>query len=352
MSRCCTYIRHLLLTLSALCLLWSCDVHEFPDPRETVAVRLHLEHSTKMYRWENGIVTDTVDVVQTKGTMRYTVRVYSGFATRRDVPVVVQEHSFTRDLAGAGYDYSMPLELPEGDYTIMVWTDLLEPQSKDNEPKPFYDIKDFNAIRIPEGDYKARTDYRDAFRGVSEISLKSSSMVVPEVDCHVTMQRPLAKYEFLATDFRQFLTKEILKKMASIPHNANIKELATRAEIDKYRAVIYYSGFMPCEYNMFIDKPVDSKRGVMFESKITEAHDELASLCFDYVMVNGTSASVAVQIVIFDPKGEQVSQTNAITVPLKRNHHTIMLGSFLMQQASGGIVIQPEFDGDHNVVIP
>ncbi len=345
-------IKCLPLMLLLLCTLWSCDVHEFPDKRETVAVKLHLEHSTKMYRWENGVVTDTVDMVQKEGTMRYTVRIYSGFATRRDAPVVIQEHTFVRDLSKESYDCSIPLEIPEGDYTIMVWTDLFEPAEDDKEPTAFYDIQDFSAIRLTEGEYLARTDYRDAFRGVQEISLESSSMVVPVVDCHVKMERPLAKYEFLATDFRQFLTKEILKQMASVPHNANIKELATRAELDKYRAVIYYSGFMPCEYNMFIDKPVDSKRGVMYESKITEAHDELASLCFDYVMVNGTSASVSVQIVIFDPKGEQVSKTNAITVPLRRNHHTIMLGSFLMQQASGGIVIQPEFDGDHNVEIP
>lgn len=352
MSRRFTHIGNMLLALLMLCVLWSCDVHEFPDKRATVAVNLNLEYSTKMYRWEDGVVTDTVDMVQEKGTMRYTVRVYTGFTTRRDVSAIIQEHTFVRELSNEGYGYSMPLELPEGDYTIMVWSDLIEPEKSGKESAPFYNIDNFNAIQFADGDYIARTEYRDAFRGVSEISLKSSSMVVPVVDCNVRMERPLARYEFLATDFRQFLTREILKQMASVPQDANIKELVTRAELDKYRAVIYYSGFMPCEYNMFIDKPVDSKRGVMYESKIIEAENEMASLCFDYVMVNGTSASVSVQIAIFNPEGEQISQTNAINVPLKRNHNTVMMGSFLMQQASGGIVIQPEFDGDHNVVIP
>ena len=342
--------RCMLLLVAILLTQASCDVHEFPAPRGTVAVQVHLEHSTKMCLWENGVVTDTVNMVQTKGTIRHTVRVYSGFATRRQASFIIQEHTFTRNVS-EGYDYSFPLEIPEGDYTIMVWSELIEPESKDNSSRPFYNIDDFSAISYAD-DYRGNTDYRDAFRGIGEVSLKSSTHVMEAVDCHIKMERPLAKYEIIATDFRQFLTKEILKQAASVPSNANINELITRVSLNDYRAEIAYSGFMPCEYNMTIDKPVDSKRGVKFDSRIMHAEGEEASICFDYVMVNGTSASVSIQLSVYDPYGERISQTSAITVPLKRNHHTIMRGAYLMQQASGGIEIQPEFDGDHNIIIP
>jgi len=44
--------------------------------------------------------------------------------------------------------------------------------------------------------------------------------------------------------------------------------------------------------------------------------------------------------------------TEPIEVPLKRSHHTIMTGMFLMSEASGGVTINPDFDGDHNLIFP
>lgn len=348
-------IRYMLVAFALLLSLWSCDVHEFPAPRPTIAVNVNLEFATAMrvnelndpdYKWENGIISEGTDIVNERGTIRYNVRVYSGFATRRSAAHLYKTMEFTRDLS-EGYATDIPLELPEGDWTVMVWTDFV-PDWQD--AVPFYNSDDFVAIMLT-GNHKGNTDYRDAFRGVLEMSLESSTNVVPVEEYKMLMERPLAKYEFIATDFEKFLRKEVMKKVNSA-HGMNVSELMTRVGIDNYKAVFYYSGFMPCEYNMFIDKPVDSKKGVFFESQIKNIADREASLGFDYVMVNGSSASVSVQIAVFDENGEEVSRTNAMSVPLKRNHHTVMRGGFLMQQASGGIVVQPDFDGDHNVVIP
>jgi hypothetical protein len=44
--------------------------------------------------------------------------------------------------------------------------------------------------------------------------------------------------------------------------------------------------------------------------------------------------------------------TQPIEVPIRRSWHTILRGRFLMSEASGGVVIDPTFDGDFNLVFP
>ena len=109
---------------------------------------------------------------------------------------------------------------------------------------------------------------------------------------------------------------------------------------------------MPCAYSMFTDKPVDSSTGVMFQSALKGLNDREASLGFDYVFVNGTESAITVQIGLYDKEGTRLSLTEPIRVPLRRNHHTVLRGKFLMSKASGGVTINPDFDGDHNLIFP
>ena len=116
--------------------------------------------------------------------------------------------------------------------------------------------------------------------------------------------------------------------------------------------MFYFVGFMPDAYSMNTDKPVDSSTGVMFESTLRKLSESEATMGFDYVFVNGKKSAVTVQIGIYDNEGTQLSLTEPIEVPLKRSHHTIMTGMFLMSEASGGVTINPDFDGDHNLIFP
>ena len=91
----------------------SCDVHEWPDSAELVAVDLRVDVAFLVYEWEDGEITDSIDVVQKKGLMRYNIKVYSGFAASRASAVLVKNVEFTRDLS-EGYGCSYTLELPGG----------------------------------------------------------------------------------------------------------------------------------------------------------------------------------------------------------------------------------------------
>ena len=78
--------------------------------------------------------------------------------------------------------------------------------------------------------------------------------------------------------------------------------------------------------------------------------DSEAQIGFDYVFVNDNQSAVTVQIGVYDGAGEQLSLTEPIEVPLKRSHHTILKGEFLMSDASGGVAINPDYEGNHNIV--
>jgi len=116
--------------------------------------------------------------------------------------------------------------------------------------------------------------------------------------------------------------------------------------------VFYYVGFMPDAYSIYTDKPVDSSTDIIFESTLKKLTESEASLGFDYVMVNGKESAVTVQLAIVDKEDEQLSLSEPIEVPLQRSHHTLIRGMFLMSETSGGVTINPDFDGDYNLTFP
>lgn len=344
-------ILHLIICMT-LFLLSACDVHEWPETPEFVKMHLRLNYETDMTEWihlyngasivEQGL-GKTYDNHQDYGKIRYIVRIYPVSEKQRTMQSYTQEFVFTKDIA-EGYNHEVTLEVLPGNYNVMVWSDLV----KTSDDVHFYNADNYAEIML-QGDHQGNTDFRDAFRGTNNISLEADIMNRLPYVLDVTMQRPLAKYEFLTTDLKEFVDKEF---------EYLLKEAASRGEIppsrvntDDYKVVFYYSGFMPNTYNMNTDKPVDSKMSVLFESKLEILSENEASLGFDYVFVNGKKSAVTVQIGLYDKENRQLALSEPIDVPLRRSHHTILKGSFLMQQASGGITINPDFDGNFNIEI-
>ena len=340
-----------LIIYMPLVLLSACDVHEWPETSEFVKIHLRLNYETDMTEWKhlyNGTVIeqelgDTYDNRQDYGKIRYIIRTYPVSVKQRTSQNYTQEFVFTKDIS-EGYNHEVTLDILSGNYNLMVWSDLIE-SSGDSYS---HNAENFAEIML-QGDHRGNTDHRDAFRGISNISLIADIVEQAPDTIDIVMQRPLAKFEFLTNDLKEFLDKE---------YQYLQKEAATRGEIpptrvntDDYKVVFYYTGYMPSAYNVNTDKPVDSKMGVLFESKIDILNENEASLGFDYVFVNGKEAGVSVQIGLYDSKDRQIALTEPIDVSLRRSHHTILKGSFLMEETSGGIKINPDFDGNHNIVI-
>lgn len=326
------------MTLLAALLLQGCLVHEWPSPPGTVQVRLILEYDTGMDTTEHGYGTRAVSIPE-GSDIRYIVRAFPLVKGSKASQECAGEFVFSAD-ASMGYDTEMTLELPEGDYSIMVWSDLVDDGSTDDR---HYNTEDFSSITLNGESHPGNTDERDAFRGIGEVTLVSDITERLPDTLHIAMERPLAKYEFIADDLAEFIEKQSLMAM----EQSGTKSI----DLEEYRVIIYYVGFMPDTYSLFTDKPVDSSTGVFFETGLTQISDTEASLGFDYVFVNGQSSAVTVQIGIYGPGGGQVAMTDPIEVPISRSTHTVMRGGYLLSEASGGISLNPDFDGDHNLIL-
>ena len=344
-------ILYLIICLPML-LLSACDVHEWPEIPEFVKLHLRLSYETDMTEWEHIYdgasaieqgLGDTYDNHQDYGQIRYIVRAYPKSEKQRTSQTYTQEFVFTKDIA-EGYDHEVTLDVLPGNYNFMVWSDLVQTSGDSH----FHNADNFAEITL-QGDHKGNTDHRDAFRGSNNITLVADIMERLPDTLDVAMQRPLAKFEFVTTDLQEFIDKEIefLKKEAATRGDVP----PTRVDTENYKVVFQYAGFMPNTYNMNTDKPIDSSMGVFFESRLGILTENEASLGFDYVFVNGKEAGVSIQIGLYDSEDRQIALSEPIDVPLRRSHHTILKGSFLMQEASGGITINPDFDGNHNIII-
>ena len=344
-------ILYLIICLPML-LLSACDVHEWPEIPEFVKLHLRLSYKTDMTEWEHlydgeSVIEqglgDTYDNHQNYGKIRYIVRAYPISEKQRTMQDYTQEFVFTKDIA-EGYDHEVTLDVLPGNYNFMVWSDLVQTSGDSH----FHNADNFAEITL-QGDHKGNTDHRDAFRGSNNITLVADIMERLPDTLDVAMQRPLAKFEFVTTDLQEFIDKEIefLKKEAATRGDVP----PTRVDTENYKVVFQYAGFMPNTYNMNTDKPIDSSMGVFFESRLGILTENEASLGFDYIFVNGKEAGVSIQIGLYDSEDRQIALSEPIDVPLRRSHHTILKGSFLMQEASGGITINPDFDGNHNIII-
>ena len=349
-------MRRLLLYIICMpmLLLSSCDVYEWPEAAPTAKVHLRLHFNTAMTRWEHlydGVqvkeqgLADTYDNCQAQGQIRYIVRTYPASGKQRSLQDCnyTQEFVFTKNMAD-GYDHDVTLNILPGSYDIMVWADMTESAGDSY----FYDAGNFSEIRL-QGAPRGSTDHRDAFRGTGSITVVTDNIEHAPDTLDVEMQRPMAKLELITTDLQKFIDKQ-MQLLSKDPEKRGDNH-SIKVDLKTYRIVFQYAGFMPDTYNMFINKPIDSSMGVMFESKMTVLNDNEASLGFDYVFVNGQEAGVSLQIGLYDAENKQLAFSEPITVPLRRNRHTVLRGSFLMQQASGGITIDSDFDGNHNIVI-
>lgn len=350
-------MKRILYLIISMALLSACNVHEWPEQPERVPFCLKLSYDKDMTAWPHRYdgtdvtgqgVGSTYDNGRTGGKIRYVVRAYPISGSQRTAQEPAREFVSIKDIS-QGYDHEMTLDLAPGDYSIMVWSDLMEDDGND----PYYNTDNFAEISL-QGEHKAGNDYRDAFRGTGSISLTADIMEHSPGTLSITMQRPLAKFEFVTDDVAEFIAMQTLNMAAG---NGGVKSAsedgsAAGVNIEDYQVVFFYVGFMPDTYSMFTDKPVDSSTGVMFRSSLKALSGSEASMGFDYVFVNGTESSVALQVGIYNAEGTRISLSEPITVPLKRNFHTVLHGMFLTTDADGGVTINPDFDGDYNLVFP
>ena len=340
-------VRRYLFTVIAgaalLCALLSgCAVHQWPeleDAVEDAPLRIHLSFHTEMILWEHEYDINTkklteiqtespvvYDNTQSTGVIRYIVRIYPRTETR-NARSYLQELDLTRELTKDGYDFDTELTLPFGEYRIVAWADI----RGDEAEKEYYDASDFASVVSTR--HSLNTDYRDAFRGAENVKLEYDPASPAAKTVQIEMHRPLAKCEIIAEGIEDFLRKN-----------------PARSGLSDYRLILAYQSYTPFAYSAMTDLLVDSRYGEYFESRFTPIDETSASLGFDYHLVRSEGSSTILQVAVFGPDGEELSMSNPVQIPLRRDHHTVVRGKFLSGNASGGFVgVDPRFEGDFNI---
>jgi hypothetical protein len=259
---------------------------------------------------------------------RYTVYAYKVSQTGRstvratDVPT----YTYSKELDKVSYDnFTTTIELTPGEWELFFWYDNIDTESG----YTYYDCSNVFSIGInTTGGYRGNDNYREAFCGSADISIDDS----PE-SINITMQRPLAKIEFISNDLDQFIESQ----------GENI-------DLNHYTVRFYYTGFLPTKFNMLTDRPSDSSSNIYFDGKIERISNKEAMIGFDHVFVSGQGSSVPVIVAVYDKNGNQITASSTYNVALVRNGITVVTGKFLSSSSGYGPVINTEYAGTYNIV--
>lgn len=330
-----------ILTLAVLFTLaaaTSSCVHEWPEPLPTRGVSFTVHHELKWDQKEfnSGIGMQTREDVNDLA-VRYIYRVYPQGNTTNPV---IETTEYRTDLTLA--DFTTELQVPVGKYDVYVWTDFVK---KDSDTGLYYDAKNFKAIRYTTP-YKGDTMDKDAFAGMIEVDIPSSIDAVIDINYNITVKRPLTGFAFISSDLEEFTKGEIARRKL----NRDGAESGLPAfDFTGYKVKLSYTGYLPCEYDMFRAKPVDSATGVSFEGEIRVLNDNEAVVGFDLFFINGLQSTIRVALDIYDPDGERIAGFPSLDVPVWLSTITLVKGNFLTTKASGGVGIDPGFDGEFNI---
>lgn len=340
-------------------LMSSCDVHQWPEQQQDVpepdvppvTISLRLEYDTDFYVWEHrydpvlGKVEEmypSLDIfpdypgasskyenIAPSGRMETCIRVFPASNSSQ----CVGEYTFSDTLDGVSYDRDIEMEIPDdgGVYDLVVWSHLL----RTDDMGAFYEPSDFNRVHLIPENYRGNTDYRDGFRGRIRIDAAT------EVNGRyvVRMNRPMGKFELVTTDLSEFLDRE-----------TEVRHLSARASAEDYRVVISFPMYYPSSYSAMDDRLENASTGVSFETRMTVTGESEASLGFEYVLLNNIMDNgVQTSVAVYRMDGTRVAGSSVFTIPMRRDYHTLLRGAFLTMEGSGGVGIDPGFNGDHNV---
>lgn len=331
-----------LMICAALMTLSACNVEEFPHPvgseepvDATFSLNLVFETTLPVYTEIEFTRDDSYD-------LRYQINAY-------------------RQQDNGKYDYSQPsatftyfnseldklnqkyeVTLPTGTYQFVAFTDYVDASG---HADVFYNTANFADIVVNTKPYSGNNDYRDCFNGSVEAEVSENG------EATVNMTRPLGKYIVIATDAEDFYTR-VIEQLSQRGEYTPSSSAANPVNLDNYTVTVYYQQYMPSEFNLFSNRPIDSALGVAYSGKMSTLNPTELQMAFDYVFVNENETFVNIVLQVTDNTTDEViSTTPSIKVPLMRSKLTIVRGQFLTSQSNPGMSIDPDFDGEYNIEI-
>lgn len=357
--------QYIALCVMSLLTFIGCDVHEFPEKRdELIPFALHLNFDTEMPFFKEVPYTRDGDG-STKAPFirhdfRYVVKAYRTDNVKGENRLADTTFIFTR----ADYDefnHTVQLNLREGSYDLRVWCDYVDAGSTGDK---YYDTSDFAFITLmSEENHPGSNDFRDAFRGTVSATVTSptgyNDAIISTIDNSATveMSRPMGKFEFISTDVEAFLTRLIQAMqeqgvLAKPFDDLTYEQIIQAVNLEDFDVVFQYDVYMPRAFNVFTDKVATSWTQTTFHSKMIRTDENEMLLGSDFVFVNPTGTTLDISVAVYNKQGELMSKSRSASVPIQRSKLTTVRGEFLTSKATGGVSINPGYDGpDFNIPI-
>ena len=341
-----------LAVLPFLMALTSC-VHQWPEKAEAGFV-LTLEFPGEMPQGPTHDIDTRASLDSEDYDVRYVIEAYEkqGDGTYNENQAYAR-FEFSQDDVKK-LDNKFALKIMEGEYRFRAWVDYVD--SETAEPV-FYNADNFRYIKLFGRDEKVphvgNNDFRDAFTGCVDAEIIRFGGTHTPSSATIHMYRPLSKVVFITNDLNMWITKVIVNQMEKLAQSGKLNAGAETpiVNLDDYIVKIIYPQYMPNAFNLSTDRTAWSDVNVSFQSKLIKLSDTQAAMGFDYVFANEVDPKVVMAVSLHSKDGTQLARSIDITVPLERGKVTTVTGSFLLEESDGGVSINPDFEGEFNIVL-
>lgn len=311
-------------------------ITEFPDENGVdptlvnmsidVNVKLDFDDSQKIIVTRNGEVDNL---------LRTVIEVYKfDDATK---PVLRDEKLSVYD--GSDIDVNFELNLNATRYRLIVWTDYVN--SAEGNDLFFNTENTLRKISVSSNNWGANTDYKSCASAYKDIDLTSYKDKW-NINVHIDMEptRPVSKLAFVSKDINKYISR------------ANSRgENLSRADLESFKAVVTYKGFSPSGFDVYDQSLAASVNNVSYSAGLKLLSDSTVLVAYDYVFAGNDSTAYDMSFQFYNNEGKMVNQVDR-KFNIVNDRYYIIMSDFLTGEKSSDIVIDGEYDGSIDVVLP
>lgn len=360
------------------CGLWltGCDatIHEYPEPENSlVVIQENVDRNPPLYYKEvlydesfNRTVNDlnpTPACTYTLGEgyqMRITLEIYRGNVSDYDNDAEnLRKNMVARRVLYTDKDALPPQDtihtyLPGGDYFVLAFADYVP---KGDLGNVYYHTDSLSNVWADVHNYPSNTNLRSTAAGQAGFNInfsltkegypatkEASKTPVYDRIIPVYLERPSGRYRFIATDYDDF-----------IRNGGNVEGITAKVIYRQFVSVGYHVAKRAL--NLFVstysfnNHLVDTWTDITSQLTRGESGTEL-SLLVDYLFTHYTNEdNIDVDVYFYDENGKEINHVTDISIPLLRNHETVIKGDFLTKSfgKDKGITIDENFNGEYVV---
>ena len=329
--------------LAALPLLAACQLHEEPmltadgelgvDPTQ---VTVNAELSLSLPISERTAQTTAQAATRAEGeTTSYMHRIIveaylDNVATQRQVV-------YEEEIEGRTHlTVPVSLKLHARNYRIAVWADYVQ---ADTQEDWFYDTTTLTPV-IDNGNYQGNNERKDAFYGVQSVDLtgyRDEWNAVVSTD--MTLTRPVARYELVATDMEQLRQKVTDGEAADGAFTVRVK----------------YSDYLDCGFDLLEEAACNPLMYMQYTTtlNIPDETTDYYTIGFDYVFCDAAGTDISIEVEVVDSQSVTVARS-IISVPCTQGMNTTVRDNFLTADpalAEDGVGIDSGYDDESDLVV-